>query len=205
MARFSSLRPSSLFVRPASVNSTSGGDGNARPASGKAESDSVTAAHARAGHASLGLDVLTTVPLTPPPAFNASFMHAQAARMARRSPLALPQSAPKRLNEGEQDRLQGLMRAVSVRVPTKAGAGRFVPFGPPRGESRWSRFRVWLRHEGACFCKSMRMVRTAHLPRRACAGAVPALAAVWILIQVAVFAIGVIRVSASPCCSLCAL
>ncbi|GAA6022932.1 hypothetical protein JCM8202_000275 [Rhodotorula sphaerocarpa] len=176
MARFSSLRPSSLFVRPASVNSASGGDGNARPASGKAESDSVTAAHARAGHASLGLDVLTTVPLTPPPAFNASFMHAQAARMARRSPLALPQSAPKRLNEGEQERLQGLMRAESVRVPTKAGSGRFVPFGPPQGESRWSRFRVWLRHEGA----------------------VPALAAVWILIQVAVFAIGVIRYDFSP-------
>lgn len=154
MVSFPSLRPPSFFARSqrnshaSSVNIDSDRAANTEQGSGdrapdrKALEISLAAAQARPAS-----EPLVHVPLTPPAAFNASFAQAQSTRLAalsRSSPLAL-RSAPKTLNEGEKDRLQGLMRTESVRVREAGGAnGR----GNGKSESLIDRFKVWARHDG---------------------------------------------------------
>ncbi|GAA5864677.1 hypothetical protein JCM3774_006038 [Rhodotorula dairenensis] len=117
---------------------------------------------------------LVLVPLTPPPAFNASFAQMQKTRLAAasRSPLGL-REAPKTLNEGEKDRLQGLLRVESVRMRRP---DRPNERGRRQGEKLVTRIKVWARHDGL----------------------VALLAFVWVILQLSVFGIGVVKYEFSP-------
>ena len=207
MVSFPSLRPPSLFVRSqrnsntSSVNTESDRAANDQQGSRdrvpdrKALEISLAAAQARPAPESL-----VHVPLTPPAAFNASFAQAQSTRLAalsRSSPLGL-RSAPKTLNEGEKDRLQGLMRTESVRVREAGGAnGR----GNGKRESLLDRFKVWPRHDGESQKRFLRP-STALAPRRVLtssrAGLIPLFAAIWVLLQLVVFGIGILKVCNLP-------
>ncbi|GAA5979498.1 hypothetical protein JCM10908_002948 [Rhodotorula pacifica] len=180
MVSFPSLRPTSLFARSQRKSSASSLnlDSPAQMHDKHGSRNTGMRHHGSdlsiaSGRALSGADALMHVPLTPPPAFNASFAQMQKARLAKsRSPLGLL-SAPKKLNEGEQDRLQGLMRAETVRArlseesQDREGVKR---------ESIVSRFKVWARHEGL----------------------VPLFTVVWILLQLAVFGIGIYKYDFSP-------
>ncbi|POY69925.1 hypothetical protein BMF94_7057 [Rhodotorula taiwanensis] len=174
MVNLASLRPTSRFWRSSSsVNGDSGSAASARMSSLAGQPGQVEMKSRSSGLQPVsGLDALSVVPLTPPPAFNASFARAQSARLAGRSPLGLL-SAPKTLNESEQDRLQGLMRADTLRARPRGKNGEVTDRD---GETLWLRFKVWLGHDGK----------------------VPLLASIWILIQIAVFAIGIFKYDFSP-------
>lgn len=146
MVNLASLRPTSRFWRSSSsVNGDSGSAASARMSSLAGQPGQVEMKSRSSGLQPVsGLDALSVVPLTPPPAFNASFARAQSARLAGRSPLGLL-SAPKTLNESEQDRLQGLMRADTLRARPRGKNGEVTDRD---GETLWLRFKVWLGHDG---------------------------------------------------------
>lgn len=154
MVTLPSLRPPSLFMRSqrnsrsSSINVDSRTDqsGQGRPYNVDTDHAALNVSLSDGTQAGDGFGPLVRVPLTPPPAFNASFAQVQKARLAvaARSPLGI-REAPNSFNEGEKDRLQGLLRVESVRLRrSKCPNDR----DRHQGASAVTRFKVWARHDG---------------------------------------------------------
>lgn len=97
----------------------------------------------------------------------------------------------KRQNEGEQDRLQGLMRSATVR--------RVESRDEKAGEEgdRWLRAKVWLRQDGAPFALAQTLRDDADEHYDCPTGPSALVLLVWLLLQLGFFAVGVVRVR--PC------
>jgi len=110
---------------------------------------------------------------------------------------------PRRQNEVEQDRLQGLMRTDTV-VSRAAGSGGGGGGGGGAAEEaraeRWARIKVWFAREGASLFSPSLPARGGAADRggRALAGPSKLVFLLWIVLQLAMLGVGIVRVRPSP-------
>lgn len=139
-------------------------------------------------------DGLVTIPLTPT---SASLMRRAVSRQQHQQrsngPFVVGEGA-RRQNEAERDRLQGLMRSDTM--ASRARSPRLARTSGGGGAEMQARIKVWLMHEGAPISHWI-LGLTAAERELDFAGPRVLVFVLWLMLQLGVLAIGVIRVSGS--------